>query len=122
MKVYLSITLQLILKYMRFAVADILKLAGIENPSEVVGKTSINIGGLEIYKLDKVINLQEEKTVVVNVGGEIKKIELPAEQTEDQKKNVDDLKKADGEHVTKLSKKLQEEKKKNAEEKKTEVK
>lgn len=81
---------------MRFTAIDILKLAGVEKPEEVIGATTVTIGGLNVSRVDQVINVAEGNTVEVIVGNELKTVELPDSPTEEQQANVHAIKEAEG--------------------------
>ena len=81
---------------MRYTALDILKLAGVEAPEEKIGKVSVAIGGVNVNRLDKVINVVG-KSVSILIGREITQFEMPAEQDPLHAENVKKIKEAEGE-------------------------
>lgn len=81
---------------MRYTAIDILKLAGVEKPEDVIGKFSVRIGGVNVNQLDAVINVAEGNTVEVLVGRELTTVELPETPSEEHQANVHAIKEAEG--------------------------
>lgn len=85
---------------MKYTAIDILLLAGVETPGDKIGKVSVSIGGVVVNDPQKVVNVQDAETVECSVGGKTFTAKLPKEQTDVQKKSVEDVKKAKGEAST----------------------
>lgn len=81
---------------MKYTSLDLLKLAGVENPEDKIGKVKVSIGGVTVNKPDHIINIQDEKTVECLVAGK-KFVAKIVKQTEEEIKRVAEVKKRKGE-------------------------
>ena len=61
---------------MKYTAKEILTLAGVEKPEEIVGKMRVRIGGISVRKLDHIINVKSG-TLEVVVGVEKADVEIP---------------------------------------------
>lgn len=71
---------------MKYTALDLIKLTGISNAEEKLGKVSIDIGGVNVNR-DKVINVNSDE-IVVRIGADSFPIAIPAEQSEEHAENV----------------------------------
>lgn len=60
---------------MKYTSNEILKLAGVEDPTQVVGKMRVRIGGISIRATDQLINVLDD-IVSVTIGNEVAEITL----------------------------------------------
>lgn len=85
---------------MKYTASELLRIAGVEQPQDVIGSVSVRIGGIAVNRPDHVINLQGATEVEIQVANERETVQLPTDRTEPSEE-VKTAIKAKGEASTK---------------------
>ena len=84
----------------KYTAKEILAIAGVEKPEDVVGKMRVRIGGISVRELDKIVNVKGE-SVDVLIGTETATVTVPERPETEVSDDLESARKVRGEKSTK---------------------